>query len=43
MEKDKTNQVFMSQDIQYVKTKNGWRIQKLMLHFGNIVKNKTQE
>lgn len=40
MEKDKTNQVFASQDIQYVKTENGWRIQEVKLHFGDIVKNK---
>lgn len=40
MEKDRINQVFMSQDIQYVKTENGWRIQKVKLHFGDIVKNK---
>lgn len=39
MEKDKTNQVYMSQDIQYVKTENGWRIQEVNLHFGDIVKN----
>ena len=37
-EKDKTNQVFMSQDIQYLKTENGWRIQNISLHFGDIVK-----
>ena len=43
MLKDKTNQVFMSQDIQYVKTKNGWRIQNVMLHFGDIVKSNKQE
>ncbi len=33
----------MSQDIQYVKTENGWRIQEVKLHFGDIVKNKIQE
>jgi hypothetical protein len=40
MEKDKTNQIFMSQDIHYVKTENGWRIQNVMLHMGDIVKHK---
>ena len=43
MEKDKTNQVFMSQDIQYVKTEDGWRIQNVMLYFGDIVTNKKQD
>lgn len=43
MEKDKTNQVFMNQDIQYLKTENGWRIQNVMLHFGDIVKHKIQD
>jgi len=42
-EKGKTNQVFMSQDIQYLKTNNGWRIQNVSLHFGDIVKHKIQE
>ena len=40
MEKDKTNQVFMSQDIEYTNTTNGWRINSVRLHFGDIVKNK---
>lgn len=43
MEKDKTNQVFMSQDIQYVKTENGWQIHNVVLHFGDIVKNKKED
>lgn len=42
MQKDQTNQVFMSQDIQYVETENGWRIQNVLLHFGNIVKTEIQ-
>ena len=40
MEKDKTNQVFMSQDIEYTNTTNGWRINSVRLHLGDIVKNK---
>lgn len=40
--KDTTNQVFMSQDIHYIKTENGWRIQHIALHFGDIVKHKSQ-
>jgi putative polyketide hydroxylase len=42
-EKGKTNQVFMSQDIQYLRTEKGWRIQNVSLHFGDIVKHKMQE
>jgi hypothetical protein len=38
-DKDKTNQVYMSQDIQYARTEEGWRIKQLSLHFGDIVKN----
>ncbi|MFN8356343.1 MAG: nuclear transport factor 2 family protein [Spirosomataceae bacterium] len=40
MEKDKTNQVYMSQDIEYTNTSQGWRINSVRLNFGDIVKNK---
>lgn len=40
MEAYKINQVFMSQDIQYTKTANGWRIKEVKLHFGDILKHK---
>jgi hypothetical protein len=43
MEKDKTNQVFMNQDIHYIKTEKGWRIKLLQLYFGDIIKNKIQD
>ncbi|PWK79241.1 SnoaL-like protein [Mucilaginibacter oryzae] len=43
MEEDKTTQVFMSQDIVYIKTSNGWRISNIILHFGTIIKNQNQE
>jgi hypothetical protein len=41
-EKDKTNQVYMSQDIIYTRTTDGWRIKYLSLHFGDVVKNISQ-
>lgn len=40
MEKYKTNQVFMSQDIEYLKTSDGWHISSVRLHFADIIKNK---
>jgi hypothetical protein len=41
--KDKINQAFMSQDIQYIKLEEGWRIKEVKLHFGDIIKNRIQE
>jgi hypothetical protein len=39
-EKDKTNQVFMSQDIEYSNTATGWHISSVKLYFADIIKNK---
>ena len=33
------NQVFMSQDLQYIKTKNGWRICNVQLYYGEHIKS----
>ena len=41
--KDTTNQVFMSQDIQYVRLEDGWRIQEVKLHFGDLLKHQAQD
>ncbi len=38
MEKKCLNQVFMSQHLHYLKTKNGWRISKVQLYFGEHIK-----
>ncbi|WP_160366887.1 nuclear transport factor 2 family protein [Sphingobacteruim zhuxiongii] len=37
------NQVFMSQDLQYVKTKNGWRICNVQLYYGDHIKSVSEQ
>ena len=41
--KDTTNQVFMSQDIQYIRLEDGWRIQEVNLHVGELLKHQAQD
>ena len=31
------NQVYMSEDIAYVRTGNGWRIKSVQIHFGMML------
>lgn len=35
---DQTNQVFMSQDIKYLNTNEGWRMSSIEVHFGELIK-----